>query len=65
MNPDHLYDATETRQALGKIGLTKFYELLKSGQLKAVKVGRRTFCRGRDIQDYLDGLQAYPANKGA
>lgn len=59
MNTDHLLDTIAARQMLGGIGHTKFYQLLKDGDLRAVKIGRRTFCRRSDLQVYLDSLKSY------
>lgn len=61
MDNERLYDVPTTRTIIGGIGLTAFYALLRDGHLKAVKMGRRTFCRGRDIQEYLDTLESYPS----
>jgi hypothetical protein len=37
-----LVSVTETRRLLGGISRTTFYELIKAGYLKPVKIGRRT-----------------------
>jgi excisionase family DNA binding protein len=42
------------------LGRTRVYELLQSGELKAVKIGRRTFIRREDMQAWLAGLSTYP-----
>lgn len=44
---------------------TKFYSLISSGQLEAVKIGRRTLIRIEALHKFLDGLptvQPSPAN---
>jgi excisionase family DNA binding protein len=43
--------------ALG-IGRTSIYSLIKSGQLRAVKIGRRTIVLSEDLDRYLAGLRA-------
>lgn len=35
------------------LGRTTIYSLFKSGELKAVKVGRRTFVRTDDLADFV------------
>ena len=56
---DELLDKKQACQALGGLGFTKFYELLKTGELTAVKIGNRTFCKSSEIQRYLSELSAY------
>jgi hypothetical protein len=41
------------------IGNTFFYTELKAGNLKAIKIGRRTFVRVDDAQHWLDTRSAY------
>jgi len=36
------------------IGKTKFYELLKTKQIKPVKIGRRTLIKRTELQDFID-----------
>lgn len=43
--------------ALG-IGRTSVYALIRSGQLRAVKIGRRTIVLSEDLERYLGGLRA-------
>jgi excisionase family DNA binding protein len=45
------------RQALG-IGTTKLYELIGSGKLRTVKLGRRTLVRTDSIRELVDMLEA-------
>ena len=42
------------------LGRTHVYHLLKRGEIKAIKIGRRTFIRREDIQTWISGLAAYP-----
>lgn len=41
------------------IGKTKLYAELKSGNLQASKLGKRTLIPRESIQDYIDKLDAY------
>ena len=41
------------------IGRTKLYELLGTGELQAVKIGRRTFIPSQNLEDLLLRLPAY------
>ncbi len=59
MENDELYDKPKTRKILGGIGNTKLHAILASGELKAVKIGKRTFCRRSDLDSYLASLPAY------
>jgi len=43
------------QQRIG-VGSTKFYALLKSGQLKARKIGRRTVILDSDLCEFLGAL---------
>ena len=40
------------------IGRTTLYGLVKSGDLRATKLGRKTLFLQRDIESFLDQLQA-------
>lgn len=42
------------------IGRTKLYEILKSGQLPAKKLGKRTLILSADVEAFLSGLKNYP-----
>lgn len=44
------------RNALG-IGTTKIYELIGSGRLRTVKLGRRTLIRTESIHNLIDELE--------
>ncbi|QCK87262.1 helix-turn-helix domain-containing protein [Phreatobacter aquaticus] len=43
----------------------KFYDLLNSGQLKAVKMGGRAFVRVSEIHRFCENLPAYTPRTGA
>lgn len=43
--------------ALLSIGRTTLYACIKSGKLRATKLGRKTLLRAKDIDAFLDGLQ--------
>lgn len=49
-----IQDATK---ALG-IGTTKLYELIGTGKLRTVKLGRRTLVRTDSIRELIDALEA-------
>lgn len=42
------------------LGRTKLYEILKSGELPAKKLGKRTLILSADLEAFLSGLQNYP-----
>lgn len=46
---------------MSNLGRTRIYELLKRGEVKAVKIGRRTFIRREDAEAWMSNLAAYPA----
>jgi len=50
----------EVKTATG-LGLTKIYQLINEGDLKARKLGRRTFVLQSDLEDFLNNLDSYPA----
>jgi excisionase family DNA binding protein len=47
------------------LGRTKIYELLKSGELPARKLGKRTLILGADLNAFLTGLQSYPTQQNS
>lgn len=51
-------EETITLTGLGK---TKLYELIKSGELKAKKLGKRTLILKPDLKDFLSRLKNYPS----
>ena len=50
------YTPAECRDVL-KIGRDKVYELLRSGQLRSVRVGRRYLIPADAAADFLKGVQ--------
>ncbi|WP_280239428.1 helix-turn-helix domain-containing protein [Nocardia abscessus] len=38
------------------IGHSKYYELIASGELRSVKIGRRRFVTEQAVSDYIAGL---------
>jgi len=50
----------EASQMAG-VGLTKLYQLINSGELKARKLGKRTFVLKSDLEDFLNNLDSYPS----
>lgn len=51
-----LYPLPEARQLLGGIGHTCLYALVKNGQLRLTKVGRRSFVSADEIQRFVASL---------
>lgn len=43
------------------IGHSKYYELIGSGELRSVKIGRRRFVTEQAVAEYIDGLDALAA----
>ena len=59
MNPEHahLYRPVVAAQRLG-IGKTKIFELMKSGDLRSVKVGRARLVPERAILEFVERIEA-------
>ncbi len=58
-----LHSVTEARQLLG-ISHTTFYDLLRDGRLKAIKIGSRTFVSDEALRAFIRTCSAYQP-KGA
>ena len=52
------FSIPEVCQATG-LGKTKLYELIKSGELKAKKIGKRTIILKADLDTFLKGLEPF------
>lgn len=52
-----MYPVEETRERLGGISHTTFYELVKGGRINTVKLGRRTFVMADEIERFLEALE--------
>ncbi len=50
----------EVKNATG-IGLTKLYQLINAGEIRARKLGKRTFVLQSDLEDFLNNLEYYPS----
>lgn len=48
-----MYPVEETRDKIGGISHTTFYELVKAGRIRTVKLGRRTFVMADEIDRFL------------
>lgn len=55
----------EARCALGGIGRTTLYELVKQGEIVKVNIGTRGFITAESLAAYLDRLGALPKPVGA
>lgn len=56
MDPRALFPVPEAKQILGGIGTTTIYELMKTGQIERVNIGRRAFVTAKSLVAYLDRL---------
>jgi len=48
-----------------RVGRTKIYELIGSGELPAIKVGRRTYIRTAEAEAWLQACPNYAASRHA
>jgi excisionase family DNA binding protein len=48
-----------------RIGRTRVYELIASGELRSVAVGRSRRIPESSLQEYIDGLKADAADDGS
>lgn len=51
-----LLDVPETRRQLGGISRTKFYQLLTTGELKGVSIGRKRLVLASSVRGYVERL---------
>jgi hypothetical protein len=56
-----LIPGPEARYKLGGIGWTKFCELMKSGELERVTIGRRSFVTAASLYAYVERLRGAKA----
>jgi len=57
MNPVLLPVYPDAGRAIGGLGRTKVYELIKSGELRTVKIGRRRFVPTTAVEEYVSRLE--------
>lgn len=55
---DQLNDVEATGKKLGGLGRTRVFDLIASGQLASVKIGRRRFVPDSAIAAYVESLKA-------
>lgn len=53
-----LLSRDEACQQLGGLSMPMIYKLAKRGDIKLVKLGRRTFITADSIETYIDRLEA-------
>ena len=56
-----IHDVPTSREILGGIGHTKFYEEVRSGKIKLVKIGKRSFCTDAELARYVEVLEGAAA----
>lgn len=54
---DRLIPAQEARNLIG-VKTTKFYSIVKAGQIKLIRNGRRSFVRASAVTAYIDALES-------
>ena len=52
-----LHPIPEARHILGGLGNSAFYEIVKRGDLKLTKIGRRSFVAADEIRRFVDSLK--------
>lgn len=51
-----LFSIQQTRERLGGISRSTLYNLLSRGELRLVKIGRRSFITSESLQDFVRTL---------
>lgn len=44
-----------------RVGRTRLYQILNSGQIKAVRIGKKTLIPSASIEDFINRLQPFKA----
>ena len=57
-----LHNVPTSRKILGGIGHTKFYDEVRSGKIKLVKIGDRSFVTDDELARYVETLKAAAAS---
>jgi excisionase family DNA binding protein len=52
-----LFSLDQVSEVLGGLGRTTIFELIKTGELKVVKIGRRSFVSQRAMAEYVSSLE--------
>jgi excisionase family DNA binding protein len=60
-----LLDEPEARRELGGIGRTKYYQLITTGELRSVRIGRRRFVPAAAIDEYVARLECVQRHTAA
>jgi len=57
-------DALDIRTAANRIGISSrtLHRLVRTGELRSIKLGRRRLVRVETLRDYLDALESSPAD---
>ena len=56
-----IHDVPTSREILGGIGHTKFYEEVRAGKITLVKIGKRSFVTDDELGRYVEALKATAA----
>jgi uncharacterized protein (UPF0261 family) len=59
---DNLNAIPATQERLGNMGRTKLFELIRSGELKSVTIGRRRFVADSEIDRFIASKVERPAS---
>lgn len=60
----HISVTIDEAVSITGIGRTKLYEALKTGELQAKKLGKKTLILKDDLEDFLANLEPYNAVEG-
>ena len=61
--PRTLFGISEVQASTG-LGRTQIYELIGSGELPSVKIGRRRMVKADDLQQWVASLETEPRSNG-